>query len=240
MSSIGSIAGGTAAWQNLSAQQRPDPAEMAGKLFARLDTNGQGYLQKSDLLAAFDKLPTQSTSATANVDSLFSALDADSDGKVTKQEFSDTLGQVLDQLQNQAMSSRMGGAMQAGGGPGGMPPPPPGGGGDDAGFTKAELRDQLSKADSSDSARTTLISGVVNNFDAADTDGDGKVSFREAMAYAQSAGISPDASGSSATATGAASSTASSQDAVTLQILRLIHAYGMGGSQQGNTLSMTA
>lgn len=240
MSNIGSI-GGTSAWQNLRAVQRPDPAEMASKLFAKLDTSGQGYLQKSDLQAAFDKLSTNSAASTSNVDSLFSTLDANSDGEVTKQEFSDTLSQVLDQLENQAMSSRLGGGAQAAGGGGAMPPPPPGGGEDDAGFTKAELQDQLSQAGSSDSARTTLLSSVVNNFDKADTDGDGKVSFREAMAYAQSAGTSStDSASSTTTADGTSSSTASNQDAVAMQILRLLHAYGINGSQGGNTLSVTA
>jgi hypothetical protein len=250
MSSIGAIGGNSSMMmQGMRGMKRPDPAEMAESLFAKLDTSGQGYIQKSDLQAAFDKV--SSTSSSSNVDELFSQLDSDSDGKVTQQEFSATLKQVAEQLDNQFMSMRMNGGMPGGGGMGGMggmPPPPPGGA-DDAGFTKDELSSQLEEIGSSDNKRSSLIASIIENFDAADTDGDGKVSFIEAMAFDQ-ANAATASSGTSATGASGDGSTAAATSAaddlnakVMLQIMRLMHAYNIGddsGSAASSRLSVSA
>jgi Ca2+-binding EF-hand superfamily protein len=234
MSSISSIGGNASmAMQAMRGMQRPDPTQMAENLFSKLDTSGQGFIQKSDLQAAFDKI----SSAASNADDLFTQLDTDSDGKVTKQEFSDTLKQLSEQLDNHFMSMRMSDGMQ---GAGGMPPPPPPQAGEeDAGFSKEELTSQLEEIGSSDSKRASLISNIVNNFEAADADGDGKVSFKEAMAFDQA-----NASDSASSASASTSATAEGQDSQwVMQIMRLMHAYGIGGesgSAAAATLSVSA
>lgn len=266
MSTISSVSSSTLmqSMQSARSAKRPDPKEMAENLFSQLDTSGQGYLQKADLQAAYDKISSassssSSSSSTSSVDDLFSKLDSDSDGKITKQEFSDALSKVTEQLDNQFMSMRMNGGMEGMGGGGmgggmsgmggGMPPPPPPGDGQgsDSGFTKDELTSQLSEIGSSDSKRSSLISNVVNNFDKADTDGDGKVSFKEAMAFDQSSSASSSStSSSSSTAstsdTSSTSSSSSDLDAkVMLQIMRLMHAYSMGtDSSASSSLSVSA
>ena len=234
-SSIGSIG------SSYSTTMQSMRTKMAESLFSKLDTSGQGYLTKTDLQAALDKVSSSSASSstTSSVDDLFSKLDTNSDGKVTQEEFSDTLKKVAEQLDNQAMSMRMSGGMN---GMGGMPPPPPPQDGD-SGFTKDELTSQLSEIGSSDSKRSALISNIVNNFDKADTDGDGKVSFKEAMAFDQSTSSS---STSSSTSTDASSSTSSSDLNAKLlsQIMKLMQAYGLGNDETRNsllsTLSVTA
>ena len=242
MSSIGGIGSSSSMMmQSMRGMTRPDPAKMAERLFSKLDTSGAGFIQKSDLQTAFDTASSSSgvsgsTSGTTSVEDLFAQLDSDSDGKVTKQEFSDTLTKLAEQLDNHAMSMRMSGGMQGGGGMGGMggmpPPPPPQGGQDDAGFTKDELSSQLEEIGSSDSTRSDLISNVVANFDEADTNGDGKVSFKEAMAFDQaSASTNTSSSATSSTDTATATSTASKDDVeakAILQIMRLMQAYGIG------------
>jgi Ca2+-binding EF-hand superfamily protein len=206
--------------QAMQGMQRPDPAQMAEKLFSKLDASGQGYIQKSDLQAAFDKISDASSSA----DDIFSQLDTDSDGKVTKQEFSDSLKQLAEQLDNHFMSMRMNGGMQ---GAGGMPPPPPPRDGeDDAGFTKEELTSQLEEIGSSDSKRSSLISSIVGNFEAADTDSDGKVSFKEAMAYDKANKSTSSVSTDSGSAD-VSSSTSSSEMGVMMKIMQLMQAYGV-------------
>lgn len=225
-----------------SLRQRPDPAKMAEELFSKLDTTGQGYISKTDLQSALDiasASASSSSSSSSSADSLFSQLDADGDGKVTKQEFTDTLKKLAEQLDNQFMSMRMRGGMQAGGMP---PPPPPSQGDNKGGFTKDELSQQLSEIGSSDSKRSDLISKIANNFDKADTDGDGKVSFKEAIAFDQSVS-SPSAS----TSTDATASTANTDLDTKLmkQIMKLMQAYSIGGSAQASnnlisTLSVTA
>jgi Ca2+-binding EF-hand superfamily protein len=89
--------------------------------------------------------------------------------------------------------------MQAGGrqgGSGDMPPMPPGGmappgGADSAGMTKDQLT-QMQKEGGSNSK----LDNLVQNFDKADTNGDGKVSMTEAMAYDKSSSTSSSSSSS--------------------------------------------
>lgn len=207
-------------------------SQMASMLFSKLDTKSQGYLEKSDLAAAFSQISTnasQSTSSTSAED-VFTALDSNSDGKVTKDEFATVLAKL-----QESVSSQFGGQMQ---GPGGMPPPPPA---DDAGFTKEELTSQLESVDSSDTKRSELINKIVNNFEAADTDSDGKVSFKEAMAYDKST----ESTSASDTGTATATTTANNSDAeVMMKIMQLMHAYGAGQDQENSgiatLLSVTA
>ncbi len=188
------------------------------QLFAKLDTRSQGYMEKSDLVSAFSKIASDSTSSTA--EDVFAALDSDSDGKVTESEFSTTLTKLQEELDSQFNQMRLQG--HGGHGPqgmGGMPPPPPPQ--DDAGFTKEELSSQLEEIGSSDSERTSFIANVVNNFEAADADGDGKVSFAEAQAYNSSSATAGDASASAS-----GSSSADSDAQVMFKIMQLMHAYG--------------
>lgn len=218
-----------------SLMQRPDPSQMASKLFSKLDSKGQGYIEKSDLQSAFDQVSSGGNSgSTASVDEIFKQLDGDGDGKVTKDEMSDSLKKLSEQMESQFNSMRTSGQ---GGmhGMGGMPPPPPQGA-DGAGFTKDELQAQLDEIGSSDSKRSSLISNVVNNFDKADTDGDGKVSMLEAMAFdqsSQSASTSSTDSSSSATSSGSKSTEAE----VMKRIMQLMHAYSVFGQDSGEASS---
>ncbi len=204
-------------------------SQMASLLFSKLDTKSQGYIEKTDLASAFSQI---GSSDSSSVDDVFAALDSDSDGKVTASEFSTVLSQLQEELESQFNQMRMQG--MGGHGPqgmGGMPPPPPPS--DDAGFTKDELSTQLEEADSSDSERTSLISSIVDNFEAADTDGDGKVSFQEAMAYKES--TSDDSATNAATTT--AGSSASNEAQIMRTIMQLMHVYGSGQEEAQGSLA---
>ena len=126
---------------------------------------------------------------------------------------------------------------------GGMPPPPPPGE-DDAGFTEEELTDQLAEIGGTDSSRASLISNVVNNFDAADTNEDGKVSFQEAIAYDKANPASSSSSTTDSTnstdSTSSATSVASSDttDAqVFRQLMDLLRTYGSADDSTKNLVS---
>lgn len=240
---VSSVSNSASAYASAYTSNRPPPrpsaSEMAGNLFSQLDTKKQGYIEKSDLQAAFDNI-SGGTGASASVDDVFSSIDSDSDGKVTKDELTTSLQNLADQLDAQFDSSRMAGAM--GGMPPGPPPgPPPGGGGGGAGFSKDELQSQLDEIGSTDSKRSSLISKVVENFDEADSDGDGKVSFQEAMAYDQA---NPSSSSSSASSTStAAASSSSTEETVYQRILELLQAYApnRGASEAAaSSISVTA
>ena len=193
MSSIGGIGGSAsgmmAGLYGTQGAKRQNPTEMAKELFSKIDTAGKGSIEKTDLQAALAKASSGSTavSATSNVDDLFSALDTNGSGKVTQQQFADTLQKLSDQLEQQQQSRRIQDAVaQAGlGGAqgGGMPPPPPPSAGDEAGMSQDEMRSKLSEIGSSDSKLSSLLSNSLKNFEAADTNQDGKVSAQEALAY---------------------------------------------------------
>jgi Ca2+-binding EF-hand superfamily protein len=212
--------------QGMGGMKRPDPTQMADSLFSKLDTSGQGYITKSDLQSALDKASSSSSSSstTSSANDLFSKLDSNGDGKVTKQEFSDTLKKVAEQLDNQFMNMRLNASA---GGPSS---------GTDGGFTKDELTSQLSQIGSSGSQRSSTISDIIKNFDKADSNGDGKVSAQEAMAYEQSKASS---SSSSSTSTDSASSTSSTDvnAKLLMQIMKLMQAYNIGNDQINSPLS---
>lgn len=211
-SAIGSSVGA------MGTMHRPDPSRMASRLFSKLDTKNQGYIEKSDLESALSNLsPAGKSDGSASADEVFSQFDADSDGKITESEMSSGFRKLAQELDSQFGQMRMREGM---GGMQGMPPPPQG---DNAGFTKDELSSQLQDIGSTDSKRASLISSIVDNFDQADSDGDGKVSFKEAMAFkdANSSGSPSDSSTTAAAAAGE-----SSQAKVMHTIMQLMHAYG--------------
>lgn len=246
MSTIGSMSsmsGGSIAMRQIGQRpphnQRPDASAMAEKLFSKLDTTGQGYIEQAGFTSALENV-TSSSDATA----LFAALDADSDGKLTEQEFSSSLKALSEQLDQQFMSMRLQGGMPP------PPPPPPSGGGEDEGFSKDELQSQLSEISGSNNSRDTqrasLISAVVENFDAADTDGNGKVSFAEAMALEQSlssaasTAVTSTATSTATSATNAAGGESSNELRWMQQIVQLMRAYGLEQNSGGSTLNSLA
>lgn len=197
---------------------RPDSSQLAEDLFSKIDSTGKGYIEQADLEAALE-----STNASTSADELFSSLDGDGDGKVTQDEMTSGLKTLMSALDSQFESGRMSEAM------GGMPPPPPPPEGD-TGFTADELQAQLDEIGDTDSARSSLISNIIENFDAADTDGDGKVTFQEAMAYDQST-----SSGTSDSTTSTASASASSEAQLMSQIMKLAEAYGLFAHRSGSS-----
>jgi len=241
MSSVSSISTSSVAslYSEATSQrrQRPDASTMAEDLFSKLDTTGKGYIEQSDLTSALSALSSTSSSgsSTTSASELFSQLDSDGDGKVTQDELTTSLKKLAESLDSQFDQMRM---------QGGMPPPPPPSE-DDAGFTEEELTSQLAEIGSTDTARAGLISNVVNNFDAADTNQDGKVSFQEAIAYDKAnPTTSTSSSGTSTTSTSSAdsssttvASTEKSDAQVFRQLMDLLRTYSSADDSTKNLLS---
>lgn len=181
-------------------------------LFYQLDTTSKGYLSKTDMESAFAQV--SGSSDTESADSLFSTLDADSNGQLTQSEFSAGVEKLLSALDSQFYQMRAG---EQGNRP---PPPPPG---NDEGFTRDELSEIA--ATTSDSKLASLMSTLEENFDAADTNGDGKITRDEAMSYQQAQG------GGDATSV---STNTASTDAVStlLKMIQMMQAYSTNDSEQ--------
>lgn len=271
--------------------QRPDASKMAEDLFSKLDTSGKGYIEKSDLASALNKVSGSSASASdssSSADEMFSKLDNDGDGKVTQAEMSATLEKIAAELDGPFPRMRLQGDQ------GGMPPPPPSGsqgaqessstdssssnqstdpadsngdgtvsaqeamayaqsqsesattssgdaqlmqmlggmppqqpGQDDQGFTKEQLESMVKESGSADNHRTQVMSDIASNFEAADSNGDGKVNGSEARAFEES----KNSSSVGSTTNNASASASETSDAKFLkQMMDLLHAYS--GSDQ--------
>ena len=208
-SAIGGAGGcSSATMGGMNGMQRPDPSKMVDNLFSKLDTKGQGYIEKSDLQGAFD----QASSKTPSVEDIFKALDGDGDGKVTKQEMSDGVTKLADQLESQFQSMRMSGK---GGGMGGM--------------SKSDISGM---AESTTGSASQTLNTLAQNFDAADTNQDGKISAQEAMSFQAS------------NETSSSSSNAQNSEAkVMARIMDLAASYGVlgqDGQVSGSTISTAA
>lgn len=173
-----------------SPPEAAQPQQAADKLFSKLDELGRGEIGGAELQTAFDKIKAD---ATGSADKLFSKLDADGDGKLTKSEFSGSINQLAEKLDDHFMRLRMHGEN------GPLPSA-------NAGFTRDELTSQLSN--------------LVGNFDKADANGDGKISFREAKAFVKGQADGP-AFALQASAPG------SQNVELMLQVVRLMQAYGI-------------
>jgi Ca2+-binding EF-hand superfamily protein len=214
-------------------------SSLASSIFSKLDTKSQGYIEKADLQSAFANL--DSASSSSDTDAFFSKIDGDQDGKITESELTAGINNLVEQLNSQLNSARSGQEMPPPPAPGGMPPP---GGGNDEGFTKDELTDIASTTD--DTKLSGLMTSVAANFEAADTNEDGKVSSQEAMAYQRKA-----ESGSSGSSTSKISANTSSESSpepsidqqaasALMKIAQLIQAYGLSDSSTASAVSVSA
>ncbi len=207
-----------------SGIQRPDPAQIANQMFSNIDTTGKGYIDKKDLQVAFDKTSSNGMPGNASsVDEVFTKLDGNGDGKITKQEMTDGVTKLVDQLNSQLRSSQASG--KSGPPPGG---PPPGGGAPPAGG------DGAASASGSSSSSTTSSN---TTYAPADTNQDGQVSEKEKVAYA--AKIAAKSSSASE------STNQSSEAAVMKRIMDLVRIYtdssrSSSQSVASSSLSLTA
>jgi Ca2+-binding EF-hand superfamily protein len=196
-------------------------SQIASNVFSKVDTSNKGYINKDDFMSALGD-----SSASDSKDS-FAMLDSDSNGQLTESEMTKGIQNLLSQLSGSTTQGqeRMG--------PPPPPPPPPNGGGqtqanaNDDGLTI----DQLSElANSEDSKQSALASAISANFEAADTNSDGKVTAQEAMTYQRS------------TETSQSTSTQTQNDLTKVAMANLsalIEAYGFGGNAN-STISATA
>lgn len=195
---------GTNAW----TVQRPDATKIANDLFAKVDTTNQGYIDKAGLQSA---LGSKAADSASDVDQLFSQIDADQDGKITKQELTDGVKQLADALDAQFDSSRIARA-------GGQPPPPPS---TDDLFASLDTKNQgyldkeeLQAAFDANSSDTAANAEKVDQiFKTLDADGDSKITKAELSAGLQKMGGPDQAADSTAGAVDASAATTSARPA---------------------------
>lgn len=250
MSSISGVSGSSGSYfpqTGRPQRQERDASKIAENVFSKLDTKNQGYLEVSDLESAFGNIASSSSTNTtstsgsdsstsstntggnsASINDLFKKLDSDGDGKVTKSEFSDGIKKLSDALETQFNARRTRGAE------GSRPPPPPssgGGEGGDQGLDKTQLTNLSTEVGKTNSSAGAALSQVAQNFDAADTNQDGKVSLQETLAYLEKA--STVQTGNTSTTTSASATTSTSSSSATSS------SDGTSSTSDGTTSSVT-
>ncbi len=214
-------------WANRQLQQPPKLSQEqikadAGAVFQKLDTQQKGYLEQADFSAALSQL--QQSADDGQSAEWFSQLDADQDGKLTSDEFSTS---VSEQLYNAQGKFGM-----PGGGPQGMPPmgPPPG---EDEGKTVDELSAMVEELSSTDSKAAAGLQSIIDQFDSADANKDGKVTMQEAQALKQQSQSKTDST------TTTASTEDSSQLRLQQTLMQLMKTYGATASQTADNQSLS-
>jgi Ca2+-binding EF-hand superfamily protein len=205
-------------------------SQITSNIFSKLDTTNQGYLNKSEFVSALSQLSSDETSETES-DAVFSKIDTDGDGKITKSELSVGVENLLSQLQSSDLQNMKKGAPPSG--MEGMPPPPlPPESADSEGVTQEQATEIASST--SDSNLSSLMQTISENFDAADTNQDGKVSQEEAMTYVSN-------TSSSATSNETASNDTYSEESIVQNMIQeLVKAYGFNDSTITASLSASA
>lgn len=213
-------------WANRQLQQPPKLSQEqlktdAGAVFQKLDSQQKGYLEQADFSAALSQL--QQSADDEQSAEWFSQLDADQDGKLTSDEFSTA---VSEQLYNAQGKFGM-----PGGGPQGMPPmgPPPG---EDEGKTVDELTAMVEELSSTDSKAAAGLQTIIDQFDSADANKDGKVTMQEAQALKQQSQSKTDS-------TTTANTEDSSQLRLQQTLMQLMKTYGAAASQSADNSSLS-
>ncbi len=191
-----------------SGMRRLDLSQMVDNLFTKIDTKGQGYIDKTELQTALDQMSsdgttsdTSSSSSAPSVDELFTALDSNGDNQLTQQEMTEGLKKLAAEFESQSSNTGIGGM------PPPPPPPPPSDTSDTSdGLSKSELTTMASDLAETDSIAASSLTQLVQSFDEADTNQDGKISIQEAMAFQ----AKTDSSSTTSTASSASSATTSS------------------------------
>jgi EF hand domain-containing protein len=109
VSSVTSSAGlSTAMLSGSQCRGTRDPQALREKLFSKLDVNGDGGIDQSELsqFVDFASSSTGSTSATSDTSGadLFKSMDTNGDGTLSKTELADGTKKLFDELRTQLMS----------------------------------------------------------------------------------------------------------------------------------------
>lgn len=122
-----------------------------------------------------------------------------------------------------------------------MMPPPATSNEADEGFTVEELT-SLAKSEETDSKRAALMTSLTANFDTADTDGNGKVTHSEAMAYEKSQKKLANSALQETRSTRTTNSTETSDRSLQSQMMAMMRLYNTtaGNATTSSSLTLSA
>lgn len=155
-------------------------ASMSQDLFSSLDSDKSSGVDATEFSDAAKALASKlgTTNSDDKTTKAFGSLDSNQDGTITQDELTSGVSAMFQAAMQQATGS--------------MPPPPPEGGKghhgkhkEDKGLTQEELTSISSDMATKDPQRASFMAKIAENFDAADSDKNGRVTRDEAMAYGE-------------------------------------------------------
>jgi Ca2+-binding EF-hand superfamily protein len=139
------------------AHKKPDASQLTKDVFSQLDPTGQGAIDSQSFLAALSSRTTAAADGSApavssgDASSFFSAMDGDSNGKVTPEEMTAMFQKVSEQFQTRMQMQQSGASTD---------PTQQGVQGHHHGHHKAEANDALTSSDALMQAVTAAQSGM--------------------------------------------------------------------------------
>lgn len=184
MSTISGVSSSSDAWASMKAQR----SQMQAKMFAKVDTDRSGGVDKTELKSMLDEVAKKTgVTNSSSTDELFGKMDANSDGNLSSDELGKGMKDILPPPSTLEFAQNR--AQEAGGA---TPPPPPGGtGGADSSSASNTTYDPLdTNEDGTVSikerlAGSTSTDAVQTLLKAIDTDGDSKISSSESDNFIQ-------------------------------------------------------
>lgn len=98
MSTISGVSSASSAWSNMSATRsnRPPGGMSPDKMFAKVDTDGSGGVDKTELQGLLDKVAQKTGVAnSSSSDQLFSKMDSNGDGSLSKDELGKGMKDIM-------------------------------------------------------------------------------------------------------------------------------------------------
>ena len=217
MTTISGTGSASHAWSEMSSARS---SARAAKMFAKVDADGSGSVDKTELQGMLDHLAEKSGNSLGSADELMTKMDADGNGSLSQSELDAGMKSLMP-----APASTVDFAQQSQG----MPPPPPP---DAAGSSSNGATDPLDTngdgvVSAEEAAAGALKDAVASLFAAADTDGDKSISKSEADTLKQKMdavleGLQSASTSSTSGSSSSDSSSSSSRDAASQTLTAFI------------------
>jgi len=177
MSTISGISSASSAWSEMSSSARS--TSRADRMFAKVDADGSGSVDKTELQGMLDKMAEKSDGNTlGSADDLMTKMDSDGDGSLSQDELDEGMKSLMPKP-----SSTVDFAQRSGS----RPPPPPPGDSDTTGSSTSSTDPLDTNGDGTVSTEERTAGAVKDMvkelFTAMDSDGDESVSKSEFAAF---------------------------------------------------------
>ena len=237
MSTISGISSAGSAWSDMSSARASSRAD---RMFAKVDADGSGGIDKTELQGMLDKFSAKTGNSLGSAGDLMSKMDSNGDGSLSKDELDTGMKSLMPTPSSTVDFAQRGG--------GGMPPPPPAdsasGGSDSSGTSSSGSTDPLDVnkdgvVSAQERAAGDVKAAMKALFAAVDTNGDKSVSKSEADNFKEKVDsvIQGLQSGSASSASQSDSASASSSDSSSLSMSSFID---MVMKQYGKTAAANA